>query len=114
MILYYSTQGITLILDLISVYGLDVVQAYMGHIQNNAELAVRQMLKDFGEKLGKHTLTSHDYMDDGTKIQLKVTIQPKDGSAIFDFTCVHNFHNNEILHRHVVSIKVLNQMLSFI
>jgi hypothetical protein len=27
-------------------------------------------------------------MDDGTKIKLKVTIQPKEGSATFDFTWV--------------------------
>lgn len=31
--------------ELISSYGLEVVQAYMMHIQSNAELAVRDMLK---------------------------------------------------------------------
>lgn len=32
--------------ELITEYGLDVVQAYMGHIQANAEVAVRAMLKE--------------------------------------------------------------------
>lgn len=31
--------------ELIDQYSLEVVQAYMGHIQKNAELAVRDMLK---------------------------------------------------------------------
>ncbi len=39
-------QGIALVCELIDSYGLDVVQAYMGHIQSNAEVAVRSMLKE--------------------------------------------------------------------
>ena len=35
--------------ELIDAYGLDVVQAYMAHIQANAEVAVRQVLKKFGK-----------------------------------------------------------------
>jgi 5-oxoprolinase (ATP-hydrolysing) len=35
---------------LIDAYGLDVVQAYMGYIQENAEIAVREMLKEIGTK----------------------------------------------------------------
>lgn len=45
MYLFIDTQGIQLVSELIDEYGLDVVQAYMTHIQNNAELAVRDMLK---------------------------------------------------------------------
>ncbi|GBP79515.1 5-oxoprolinase [Eumeta japonica] len=37
--------GIQLVGELIDQYGLDVVQAYMAHIQKNAEVAVRDMLK---------------------------------------------------------------------
>ena len=33
--------------SLITENGLEVVQAYMAHIQSNAEAAVRQMLKEF-------------------------------------------------------------------
>ncbi|XP_023348748.1 5-oxoprolinase-like [Eurytemora carolleeae] len=43
-------KGIQLVSELIDQYGLDVVQAYMGHIQHNAEVAVREMLKIIGKK----------------------------------------------------------------
>ena len=40
-----NNKGIRLVSDLIEEYGLDVVQAYMKYIQENAEVAVREMLK---------------------------------------------------------------------
>ena len=73
----FSTfQGIQLVTELIDSYGLDVVQAYMNHIQENAEVAVRQVLKDFGRqaqaKTGRSVLSAEDLMDDGSVISLKV------------------------------------------
>ena len=63
--------------ELIDAYGLDVVQAYMNHIQENAEVAVRQVLKDFGRqaqaKTGRSVLSAEDLMDDGSVISLKVS-----------------------------------------
>ncbi|PIO54170.1 hypothetical protein TELCIR_24473, partial [Teladorsagia circumcincta] len=41
-----NNKGISLVCDLISEYGLDVVQAYMLHIQSTAEESVREMLKE--------------------------------------------------------------------
>ena len=35
---------------------------------------------------GSTVLQAEDYMDDGTVIKLNVTIDPNEGSAIFDFT----------------------------
>lgn len=58
----------------------------MNYIQTNAELAVREMLKEFGKKLGKTKLCGSDFMDDGTVIKLCVDINSEDGSATFDFT----------------------------
>lgn len=81
-----NQKGISLVAELISQYGLDVVQAYMTHIQNNADLSVRRMLKDMSNKLGTNTLHSIDYMDSGSTIQLKVVIDPNNGSAVFDFS----------------------------
>lgn len=76
--------------ELIDVYGLDVVQAYMKHIQDNAELAVREMLRSVGKKLlEKSTLssvTSSDYLDDGSEIKLKLEIDVEKGEAVCDFT----------------------------
>jgi len=48
------------------------------------------MLKDIGEKSrstsGESTLYASDFMDDGSKIQLKVKIDTSSGEGIFDFT----------------------------
>ncbi|RUP51273.1 hypothetical protein BC936DRAFT_149081 [Jimgerdemannia flammicorona] len=78
-------KGITLIKALIKEYGLEVVQAYMMYIRNNAEIAVRQLLKDVNQRVGGRRLKAVDYMDDGTPISLEVTINPKEGTAVFDF-----------------------------
>ena len=42
-----NSKGISLVATLISEYSLPVVQAYMTHIQANAEASVRKMLVDF-------------------------------------------------------------------
>ncbi|KAL4856136.1 5-oxoprolinase [Chlorella vulgaris] len=83
-----NTKGIALVKELILEYGLVVVQAYMGHIQANAEHAVREMLMAFSREQGLSevgTVTTRDQMDDGTPICLSVTIDRRDGSAVFDF-----------------------------
>lgn len=54
-------------------------------IQSTAELAVRNLLKDLYKKFGGRPLEAIDYMDDGSPIQLKVTIDGESGSAVFDF-----------------------------
>lgn len=77
-------RGITLVHELISEYGLNVVQAYMIYIQENAEGAVRALLKSTAARMG-NTLSSYDYMDDGSKIALQIKIDELKGSAVFDF-----------------------------
>uniref|UniRef100_A0A8C4N6U7 Hydantoinase B/oxoprolinase domain-containing protein n=1 Tax=Eptatretus burgeri TaxID=7764 RepID=A0A8C4N6U7_EPTBU len=87
-------KGIQLVTELIEAYTLEVVQAYMGHIQKNAERAVRETLRAFARsKLRAVTTTSsslrvqaEDFMDDGTPIRLKIEIDPGNGSAVFDFS----------------------------
>lgn len=85
-----NKKGISLVLQLIEEYSLEVVQCYMDYIQKNAEIAVRDMLRKIGatalEKTARSTLASTDYMDDGTVIELKVDIDIESGSAVFDFT----------------------------
>lgn len=58
---------------------------YMGAIQDSAELATRNLFKRLLKENGSSKISAIDYMDDGTPIQLEVTIN-EDGSAIFDFT----------------------------
>jgi 5-oxoprolinase (ATP-hydrolysing) len=84
-----NTRGIALVADLIQEYSLSVVQSYMGHIQANAEAAVREMLLAFSQEQGLAkpvgTVHARDQMDDGTPICLAVTVDCTNGSAIFDF-----------------------------
>lgn len=85
-----NKKGILLVTELIDTYGLDVVQAYMGHIQENAELSVRNMLREVGTKQLAKTkspvLEAVDYLDDGSPLKIKVQINIKDGSAVIDFS----------------------------
>lgn len=57
----------------------------MEEIQGAAELAVRDMLKTIHSTTSGEPLHATDYMDDGTPIELKVTIDPLTGGAVFDF-----------------------------
>lgn len=91
-----NRRGITLIKELIEQYGLDTVQAYMTYVQINAEGAVREMLKSVAARVTSQspkfgagdsvTIEEEDYMDDGSVIHLKLTIDPHKGEANFDFS----------------------------
>ncbi|OON22499.1 hydantoinase/oxoprolinase, partial [Opisthorchis viverrini] len=101
-----NQKGVLLLMDLVEEYGLEVVQAYMKHIQDNAEYAVRHMLRgaclqatNYDQTGSNPTdtidsqltsspimLSAVDHMDDGTPISLKVSVNPVSGSAHFDFT----------------------------
>jgi N-methylhydantoinase B/oxoprolinase/acetone carboxylase alpha subunit len=69
----------------------------MHFIRSNAELAVRNLLKEVSKRQGTSVLHALDYMDDGSPIELRVTINAEDGSALFDFEGtgpeVHANHN---------------------
>ncbi|XP_054738314.1 5-oxoprolinase [Anastrepha obliqua] len=83
-------KGIQLVSELIDCYSLDVVQAYMSYIQQNAEVAVRDMLKEIAQNVlarsGISTLEAVEFMDDGSPIKLRVEIDPEKGNALCDFT----------------------------
>ncbi|XP_036377739.1 5-oxoprolinase [Megalops cyprinoides] len=85
-----NQRGSQLVGELIDCYGLEVVQAYMGYIQSNAELAVRDMLKEFAhrrrQQRGSLEVEAEDQMDDGTQIKLRIQINEEEGSAVFDFS----------------------------
>ena len=80
-----NQKGISLIENLIEEYGEDTVQFYMVNIQDNAEQCVRRLLKEVYKKFEGKDLSSVDYMDEGTPIRLRVTIDPEKGEAVFDF-----------------------------
>ena len=65
---------------LISHYGLDVIQAYMGHVQDNAEELVRRVIDVLRDGEFEYE------MDFGAKIHVAVRVDRSTRSAIIDFT----------------------------
>ncbi len=61
-------------------FGLDVVQAYMNHVQDNAEESVRRVIGALHD-------CEYDYeMDAGQHIRVKITVDRDSRSATVDFT----------------------------
>ncbi|KAF1829328.1 5-oxoprolinase [Decorospora gaudefroyi] len=81
-----NQKGINLISTLMSDYGEEVVKFYMKNIQNNAEQSVRALLKDVHKRFEGQDLSAEEFMDDGSPICLKVSIDPEKGEAVFDFS----------------------------
>ncbi len=73
-------KGIQELRRMVDHFGLDVVHAYMGHVQDNAEESVRRVLDVL--KSGSFTYA----MDDGYKISVNITIDKNARSACIDFT----------------------------
>ncbi|MDF1736528.1 MAG: hydantoinase B/oxoprolinase family protein [Minwuia sp.] len=67
-------------------FGLDVVRAYMGHVQDNAEESVRRVIDVLHDGAFSYP------MDDGSVIQVRVSIDHADRSAVIDFTGTSETH----------------------
>ncbi len=67
-------------------YGLSVVHAYMGHVQDNAEESVRRVI----DALSDSTFTYA--MDDGYQVSVEITVDRADRSAVVDFTGTSGLH----------------------
>ena len=78
-------KGIQLLNDIVEEWSLETVQTYMTHIRENAELSVRNLLRRVAAIQNATELHAIDYMDDGSPIELHITIDPQTGSAVFDF-----------------------------
>ncbi|MFJ3794001.1 hydantoinase B/oxoprolinase family protein [Kitasatospora sp. NPDC090091] len=75
-----NRKGVEEIGAMIGHFGLDVVQAYMRHVQDNAEEAVRRVIVRLDD--GAHRYET----DAGTVIAVRVTVDHRDRSAVVDFT----------------------------
>ena len=60
--------------------GLDVVRAYMGHVQDNAERAVRRVIEALED--GSHAVR----LDDGAEIRVAISVDREARTAKVDFT----------------------------
>ena len=65
---------------MVSQFGLNVVHAYMGHVQDNAEESVRRVL----DVLKNGTFTYP--LDNGSIIQVQISVDKTARSALIDFT----------------------------
>jgi 5-oxoprolinase (ATP-hydrolysing) len=70
-------------------YGLAYVQAYMQHIQDRGELAVRQVIGTLAQANAYNQLQTGSFSyqtDEGSKIQVRIEIDAAHRSAKIDFT----------------------------
>ncbi|KAF9878263.1 hydantoinase B/oxoprolinase [Colletotrichum karsti] len=81
-----NQRGITLLRKLCAEAGLPVVHKYMNAIQSNAESAVRSFFRDIARQTGNTPLEATDYLDDGTPMRVRISIDPHTGSAVYDFS----------------------------
>ncbi|MCG8494139.1 MAG: hydantoinase B/oxoprolinase family protein, partial [Sneathiellales bacterium] len=75
-----NETGIRELQKMVTHFGIEVVSAYMGHVQDNAEESVRRVLDAL--KDGSFTYR----MDTGAEIHVQISVNHKDRSAVVDFT----------------------------
>ena len=75
-----NEKGVQELRKMVAHFGLPVVQAYMRHVQDNAEESVRRVITRL--KDGAFTLP----LDNGAQIQVAIRVNAVERSAIIDFT----------------------------
>ncbi len=79
-------KGIQELRKMVDHFGINVVHAYMGHVQDNAEESVRRVLDVL--KDGEFTYS----MDDGHQIKVRIAIDKENRRATIDFTGTSGQH----------------------
>ncbi|QDZ28680.1 hydantoinase B/oxoprolinase family protein [Noviherbaspirillum sp. UKPF54] len=75
-----NQKGAEELLKMVGHFGLDVVQAYMRHVQDNAEEAVRRVITSLRDG-------SYEYrLDNGAAIKVAIRVDRQARSAVIDFT----------------------------
>ena len=74
-----NEKGVQELRHIIDQFGLDVVRAYMGHVQDNAEEMVRRVLDVLTD--GQFTYP----MDDGSQVSVAISIDHEQRTARIDF-----------------------------
>ena len=75
-----NEKGVQELRKMVEHFGLDMVQAYMRHVQDNAEESVRRVITRL--KDGSFTLA----LDNGAQIQVAIRVKAVERSAVIDFT----------------------------
>jgi 5-oxoprolinase (ATP-hydrolysing) len=75
-----NNKGLVELTKMLDFYGLEVVCAYMQHVQDNAEESVRRMLVNLQAGQFRYE------MDDGHEVAVNITIDREARSAVIDFS----------------------------
>ncbi|TQK43248.1 5-oxoprolinase (ATP-hydrolysing) [Streptomyces sp. SLBN-118] len=75
-----NEKGIAELRRMVDEFGLDVVQAYMRHVRDNAEESVRRIVADLSD--GEYRYET----DNGAVIQVALRVDRESRSAVIDFT----------------------------
>ena len=75
-----NEKGVRELHKMVAHFGLDVVQAYMGHVQDNAEESVRRVLDVLSDGAFAYE------MDGGARIKVRIRIDKAARRAVIDFT----------------------------
>lgn len=75
-----NAKGVTELEKMVGHFGLDVVKAYMDHVQDNAEESVRRLLSKLPD--GAFRVE----MDQGSHVEVKITVDQEARTAKVDFT----------------------------
>jgi 5-oxoprolinase (ATP-hydrolysing) len=75
-----NEKGVRELKKIIADYGLDVVTAYMGHVQDNAAESVRRVLDRLHDSAFSYE------MDQGAVIRVKISVDKQKREATVDFT----------------------------
>ncbi len=75
-----NEKGVRELQRMVNHFGLDVVQAYMDHVQNNAEESVRRVIQRLSSGHFEYP------MDNGAVIRVAISVNKHTRSAVLDFT----------------------------
>jgi len=75
-----NEKGVAELKKMVGHFGLDVVHAYMRHVQDNAEESVRRVIDAL------HDCEFEYAMDQGTAIRVRITVDKEKREATVDFT----------------------------
>ncbi|MER9304570.1 hydantoinase B/oxoprolinase family protein [Mesorhizobium sp. M0293] len=84
-----NEKGVAELRKMVAHFGLDVVEAYMGHVQDNAAESVRRVLERLPDS------SQYEYpTDTGQVIKVKITVDRQKREATVDFTGTSPVMNN--------------------
>jgi 5-oxoprolinase (ATP-hydrolysing) len=76
-----NEKGVAELRKMVAHFGLEMVEAYMGHVQDNAAESVRRVLERLPDS------SEYEYpTDTGQVIRVKITVDRKKREATVDFT----------------------------